>query len=469
MAAGSTIEREFLIGGTMLGGVSLAVLLALVLTVDGPVDPDSVEPAKIEVITVQAPAPEVPAPAPLPKVRPAKVEAPAPQPVPPDQPAFKEAAPAVAPVEGEPVVKGRVHTENDSGIEGASVQVLRGRRRLADGVTDSNGEFAVGPVSPGHIRVVVTHPEYAEVTKRYPHVPDKPIDVVLEPGGSLSGKVVDATSGEPIFRAAVRVGKGNGDNPRAMRRLLDRGTRTDKDGSFTFQGLPPGQVSIAASAAGYAVSEARTVDVEPGANVTDLILRLDKEAIIEGRVVNDEDGEPIARALVVFRPPYPAGARRARTTTDGRFRLKGVSPGTVSIEVSRTGYVTRWVSGLNLSPGEVLKDLEVRLQRPGGSLEGSSPYHDAPKIQYAGIGARLAPTSGGVKIHSVFPGSPAAEAGLQSGDVIVEVDGKPIDGKRLREVVEMIKGQEGQLVNLLVRHSDGTTSLVQPVRRLLNL
>jgi len=39
----------------------------------------------------------------------------------------------------------------------------------------------------------------------------------------------------------------------------------------------------------------------------------------------------------------------------------------------------------------------------------------------------------------------------------------------LGQVVEMIKGQEGRLVNLLVRHADGTTSFVQPVRQLLNL
>jgi len=262
---------------------------------------------------------------------------------------------------------------------------------------------------------------------------------------------------------------GTGENDRAMRRVLDRGTRTDEEGHFAFQGLPPGKVSVAASAGGYAVSEARIVEVVAGSRNTDVVFELQREGIVQGRIVDDQTGNPIARALVVFRPPYPAGARRARSTSDGKFRLKGISPGTISVEVSRTGYMTRWVSGLSVSPGDTLTDVEVRLQRPGGSLEGTpSPYHRSPKVQYAGIGARLAPTGDGVRIQSIFQGSPAERAGLRSGDVILEVDGKRVGSAGLRSAVERIKGQEGDLVNLLVRHADGTTSFVQPVRQLLS-
>lgn len=468
MASNSSLEREFLIAGALFAAVCVGVLVALLVVVEGPADPSTVEAARLSVIEVD---PEPPPPPPP--------RAAAPHPV--RQPPLAKPAPELAsePPPSEPVaaeegafLRGSIRSDSGTPVEGARIQILRGRRRLADGLSDGSGSFSVGPIPAGHIRVVANHDEYAEVSSRYPRVPEEPIELVVKSGALLEGRVVIAQTGEPIRRASVRVAMGTGENDRAMRRVLDRGTRTDEEGRFSFQGLPPGKVSLAASAGGYAVSEARLVDIEGGTRITDIVFELQRESVVQGRIVDDQSGNPIARALVVFRPPYPAGARRARSTSDGKFRLKGVSPGTVSIEVSRTGYMTRWVSGLSLSGGETLADVEVRLQRPGGSLQapagGGPGVHRTPKVQYAGIGARLAPAEGGVRIQSVFQGSPAQVAGLNSGDVILEVDGRPVGSMDLRRVVERIKGQEGDLVSLLVRRADGSTSFVQPVRQLLS-
>jgi carboxyl-terminal processing protease len=51
----------------------------------------------------------------------------------------------------------------------------------------------------------------------------------------------------------------------------------------------------------------------------------------------------------------------------------------------------------------------------------------------------------------VFKGSPAERAGLESGDVIVEVDGEPILGESVDLVVSQIKGPEGTRVTLGVK------------------
>ena len=42
------------------------------------------------------------------------------------------------------------------------------------------------------------------------------------------------------------------------------------------------------------------------------------------------------------------------------------------------------------------------------------------------LGAQLAGWPGGVLVASVVPGSPADSAGLHSGDVIAEVEGRPV-------------------------------------------
>jgi C-terminal peptidase prc len=50
-----------------------------------------------------------------------------------------------------------------------------------------------------------------------------------------------------------------------------------------------------------------------------------------------------------------------------------------------------------------------------------------------------------------FPGGPARKAGARPGDLIVEVDGKSMAGRSLREVVEHVQGEEGTKVSMTVR------------------
>jgi putative serine protease PepD len=63
-------------------------------------------------------------------------------------------------------------------------------------------------------------------------------------------------------------------------------------------------------------------------------------------------------------------------------------------------------------------------------------------------------TSGAV-IAEVMPGSPASEAGLQSGDVIVRLNGKTVDSAaRLTEIVDQLKG--GDAIPVVVRRGSQT-------------
>ena len=51
-----------------------------------------------------------------------------------------------------------------------------------------------------------------------------------------------------------------------------------------------------------------------------------------------------------------------------------------------------------------------------------------------------------------MPGTPAYQAGVLAGDVILKIDGKATDQMRLSEAVDMIQGDPGQPISLTVRH-----------------
>lgn len=79
--------------------------------------------------------------------------------------------------------------------------------------------------------------------------------------------------------------------------------------------------------------------------------------------------------------------------------------------------------------------------------------------KFEGIGAYLALRDGAIIIDRPFRGSPAANAGLLSGDVIMAVDGAELaalvagleEGEATAKVAAMIRGPKGSVVRLLVR------------------
>jgi carboxyl-terminal processing protease len=72
---------------------------------------------------------------------------------------------------------------------------------------------------------------------------------------------------------------------------------------------------------------------------------------------------------------------------------------------------------------------------------------------FVGVGIVIEERGGQVVVTEVLEDSPASEAGLRGGDVIVAVDGVPAAGKPLDQVSQMIRGSEGTPVVLTVRRA----------------
>ena len=69
---------------------------------------------------------------------------------------------------------------------------------------------------------------------------------------------------------------------------------------------------------------------------------------------------------------------------------------------------------------------------------------------YVGIGVQLEGRGDGVVVTAPIEGSPAERAGVESGDVVVGVDGESVRGQEISGIVSKVKGPEGTRVKLTV-------------------
>jgi carboxyl-terminal processing protease len=80
--------------------------------------------------------------------------------------------------------------------------------------------------------------------------------------------------------------------------------------------------------------------------------------------------------------------------------------------------------------------------------------------EFEGIGAYVGERDGQITIIAPIPGTPADEAGIRAGDVIMGVDGESTVGWSVQDAVNVIRGPRGTAVRLTVLH-EGDTELVE--------
>ena len=102
--------------------------------------------------------------------------------------------------------------------------------------------------------------------------------------------------------------------------------------------------------------------------------------------------------------------------------------------------------------------------------EETKAFEEKQKGEYSGIGAALQAGPEGLVITSVFEGSPAEDAGLKPGDIIVKVGGEPTAGVAIETSIARIKGDEGTKVELLVKpKASGKQTTLTVTRRTIEI
>jgi carboxyl-terminal processing protease len=85
------------------------------------------------------------------------------------------------------------------------------------------------------------------------------------------------------------------------------------------------------------------------------------------------------------------------------------------------------------------------------SPESLARFREEIEGRFSGIGLTVTQTKNGLRVASVFKGSPAEQAGIEPGETIVSVDGRSIAGLDSDAATALIKGPEGTEVTVGVR------------------
>jgi carboxyl-terminal processing protease len=110
---------------------------------------------------------------------------------------------------------------------------------------------------------------------------------------------------------------------------------------------------------------------------------------------------------------------------------------------------------LNQSLDHAIRSLDDRFSNYFAPRDYTD-FQQATEGRFEGVGMSVDPVEDGLRIITVYDGSPAKAGGLKPGDVITRVNGRSIAGQDSTEATTRIKGPAGTSVRLTVR-SGGKT------------
>ena len=241
-------------------------------------------------------------------------------------------------------IHGVVRDPAGSPIAGAGVWIVeelalpalqRAPDRDPDAVADAAGRFAVEDLTADHpAHLICDHPGFLVASIRGVTAPTpEPITVVLKPGSTVSGRVVDV-DGRPIPGSEVSLSPRDpppDSVPPTPRGEWRRTVVSDDRGEFALEDVASGPAAIAAFAEGFQPAEIQNLEIAERATLEGLRLVLARGNVLEGWI-STEDGEPLAEATVQI------GPNRASSDTDGNYRVSGIPSGLHKVDVRREGY-----------------------------------------------------------------------------------------------------------------------------------
>lgn len=156
-------------------------------------------------------------------------------------------------------------------------------------------------------------------------------------------------------------------------------------------------------------------------------------------------------------------------------REQGKAAATLPIDELRTfTEVYARIKSDYVEPVDDKKLLDEAIQGMLAGLDPHSSYLDADSFrdvrvetegQFGGLGIEVTMENGFVKVVSPIEDTPAAQAGLKPGDLIIRLDEKAVKGMSLSEAVRLMRGKPGTDIVLTVVREGNSKPLTFTVTR----
>ncbi len=138
------------------------------------------------------------------------------------------------------------------------------------------------------------------------------------------------------------------------------------------------------------------------------------------------------------------------SSTESRLPLRELRLFTQVFEQIRLGYVEE------VSDTELLNNaiagllLELDPHSVYLDTEHYSDLQESASGEYGGLGLEVGGESGLIKVISPIDDTPAAKAGIEAGDLIVEMNDAPVRGMGVQKAIDKLRGEKGTSIKLTV-------------------
>ena len=101
--------------------------------------------------------------------------------------------------------------------------------------------------------------------------------------------------------------------------------------------------------------------------------------------------------------------------------------------------------------------------------EAFQELQESTSGEFGGLGIEVGMEDGFVKVVAPIDDTPAARAGIEAGDLIIKIDGKPTKGLSMMEAVDMMRGKAGSKIELTLVREGGKPFDVELTRAVIKV
>lgn len=101
--------------------------------------------------------------------------------------------------------------------------------------------------------------------------------------------------------------------------------------------------------------------------------------------------------------------------------------------------------------------------------EAFNDLQESTSGEFGGLGIEVGVEDGFIKVVSPIDDTPASKAGIESGDLIIKIDGQPTKGISLMDAVEKMRGKVGHPIELTLVREGGQPFTVKLVRAVIRV